>query len=96
MSIITRDSLQPPTLSRITRASSCGLSRTEVSFLSKVISWSGLDRGSLNHVLFSALRWYALIELTELQNLEPPYIKSIHFLPLSYAKKFHFLVGAGR
>ncbi|KAL0684995.1 hypothetical protein Bca4012_051843 [Brassica carinata] len=72
VSIITRDSSQLPTLSHITRASSCGLSRTEVSFLSKVISWSEPDRGSLNHVLFSALRWYALIELTELQNLEPP------------------------
>ena len=72
MSIITRDSSQPPTSSRITRGSSCGLSRSADSFSSKVISWSGADRGSLTPMLFSALRWYALIELTELQNLEPP------------------------
>ena len=72
MSIITRDNSQPPTSSHITRASSCGLSRSAVSFLSKLISWSGPDRGSLTPMLFSALRWYALMELTELQNLEPP------------------------
>ena len=72
MSIITRDSSQPSTLSRITRASSCGLSRSVVSFSSKVISWSGPDRNSLTPTLFSVLRWYALMELTELQNLEPP------------------------
>ena len=71
MSIITRDSFQPPTSSRITRASSCGLSRSAVSFSSKVISQSGPDKGSLTPTLFSALCWFALIELTELQNLEP-------------------------
>ena len=72
MSIITRDSSQPPTSSHITRVSSSGLSRSAVSFLSKVLSWSGPDRGSLIPMLFSSLRWYDLIELTELQNLEPP------------------------
>ena len=41
--------------------------------------WSGPDSGSLIPTLFSAFPWYALIELTELQNLEPPYIKSIRF-----------------
>ena len=71
MSIITRDSSQPPT-SRITIASSCGWSRSVVSFSAKMISWSGLDKGSLTPTLFSALCWYALMELTELQNLEPP------------------------
>ncbi|KAL0789566.1 hypothetical protein Bca101_005812 [Brassica carinata] len=70
VSIITWNSSQPPTSGRIT--SSCGLSRPAVSFSSKVISWPGPDRGSLTPTLFSALRWYALIELTELQNLEPP------------------------
>ena len=72
VSIITRDSSQLPTSIRITRASSCGLSRSTVSFSLKVISWSGPDMGSLIPMLFSALCWYALIELTELQNFEPP------------------------
>ena len=38
LSIITQDSSQPPTSSRITRALSCGLSRSAVSFSSNVIS----------------------------------------------------------
>ena len=56
VSIMTRDSSQPPTSNRITFASSCGLSRSAVSFSSKFISWSGPDRGSLIHTLFPALR----------------------------------------